>query len=344
VTDAYDPGHDNQIAHLLKLAGRRPSPSADRVERAREATRAEWSRVVRARGRRRSLAAIVATLAIGVLGGAGWWWASRFTPGVERPGVAPEVAMVQRVLGSVRITDAADRPVDAAAIGTSRPVRAGDRVEVAEQSGAAFELVGGTSVRLAAGTAVIFGSNSRLDLARGILYVDSNPARHTGPLVVDTSFGSVSHVGTQFEVRLQPDSLGVRVREGEVTVESREGRLTSKAGEALIIRRDGPAERSRIATAGPEWAWITTIAPPFTLEGSTVSAFLQWVSREQGWRWEYADAATRRLAERTVLHGSIDELTPEEALLAVLPASGLTSTRLGDRLVISVLDTPATVR
>ena len=35
-------------------------------------------------------------------------------------------------------------------------------------------------------------------------------------VVVDTPFGTVSHVGTQFELRLQPDSLNVRVREGEV--------------------------------------------------------------------------------------------------------------------------------
>jgi hypothetical protein len=72
----------------------------------------------------------------------------------------------------------------------------------------------------------------------------------------------------------------------------------------------------------------------FTLEGATVSAFLGWVSREQGWRWKYSDAATRRVAERTVLHGSIDGPASGEGLLAVLPASGLTSTLEDDRLLV----------
>jgi hypothetical protein len=61
---------------------------------------------------------------------------------------------------------------------------------------------------------------------------------------------------------------------------------------------------------------------------------LQWVSREEGLRWEYADAAARRVGDRAVVNGSIDGLTPAEALLAVLPAAGLTSTRDGDRLII----------
>jgi hypothetical protein len=76
------------------------------------------------------------------------------------------------------------------------------------------------------------------------------------------------------------------------------------------------------------------MAAPFTLEGSRVPVFLHWVSREEGLRWEYADAAARRVAERAVLHGSIEGLTPAETLLVVLPAAGLTSTRDGDRLLI----------
>jgi ferric-dicitrate binding protein FerR (iron transport regulator) len=145
----------------------------------------------------------------------------------------------------------------------------------------------------------------------------------------------VSHVGTQFEVRSDPNGLDVRVREGEVSVETPAGRLTTRAGEALLIDRDRRAERRTIATSGPEWAWVTTMAQPFALEGATVPAFLAWVSREQGWRWEYADGAARRIAERAVLHGTIDALSPEEAVRAVLPALGLTSRRDGDRLIVS---------
>jgi ferric-dicitrate binding protein FerR (iron transport regulator) len=330
VINADDPEHDNQIAQVLRLAGRRPSPSADRANRARAAARVEWQHALRARGRRRLLTATAATAVVAIADAAAWLWASRHAPPVERP----EIAAVRTVIGAVRITDAANRQVTAGIAGTIRQLRAGDRVEVPGQSRAAFQLVDGTSVRLAADTLVTFDSASRLEMARGSMYVDSDPTHGQCTLEIDTPFGTVSHLGTQFDLRLQRESLDVRVREGEVSVESREGRLTSKAGEALLIRRDRQAERRAIATSGPEWAWVVTMAAPFALEGSSVPAFLQWVSREQGWRWEYADAATRRRAERAVLHGSIDGLTPEQALLAVLPAAGLTSKRDGDRLII----------
>jgi hypothetical protein len=243
------------------------------------------------------------------------------------------LAVVQRAIGDVRVMSAAGPQGHA---GTIQRLRAGDRVEVEEAGRAAFELFDGTSIRLAGGTSVLFESANRLELARGILYLDSNPARQAGSIAVDTSFGRVSHVGTQFELRMQQHSLSVRVREGSVVVETPHERLTSKAGEALLITRDRRAERSTMPTSGPEWDWLATIARPFTLEGATVPAFLQWVSREQGWRWEYADAATRRQADGAVLHGSIDGLTPEQALAAVLPASGLTSTRKGDLLIVAL--------
>ena len=178
-------------------------------------------------------------------------------------------------------------------------------------------------------------SSSRLHLHMGTIYVDSDPQRGSTSLVVVTAFGNVRHLGTQFEVVRQPGSLDVRVREGEVSFEGGSGTLTAVAGEALLVKKDQPVERRRITSSGPEWAWVGTMAAPFTLEGSTVAAFLQWVSREEGLRWEYADAAARRVADRAVLHGSIDGLTPAEALLAVLPAAGLASRRDGDRLIVS---------
>ena len=329
VTNAYDPEHDDQIAYLLKLAGRRRSPGTDQMRRAREAARVEWKRALQARGRRRLLMTVAATIAAGALASATWLWPSRALPDVDRP----EVATLQRVVGSIRVTDADGRERDSRIDRQTMPVRAGDHVDVPAGSRAAFELVDGASVRLASATLVVFESNGRLELKRGVVYVDAIPGRRLA-VVVDTPFGTVSHVGTQFELRLQPASLNVRVREGEVVVDDGGARQTSRAGEALLISRDRPPVRSTIATSGPEWDWVTTVAQPFTLEGATVSAFLQWVSREQGWRWEYADAATKRRAERAVLHGSIEGLTPEEALAAVLPASGLTSRRDGDRLIV----------
>lgn len=328
MTNAFDQDRDNQIARLLKLAGRRPAPGADCLVRARDAARAEWRHVLQVRARQRLLKAIAAAAIIGAIGGAAWMWAHRPAP-VDRS----EIATLQKVIGTVRVSEGGrEGAVEMAS--TNGRIRNGDRLETDERGGAALQFIGGPSIRLHAGTAVRFESGSRLHLDRGTVYVDSEPRHAPNSLVVVTAFGNVRHLGTQFEVVLEAGSLDVRVREGEVSIESGNGRLTAAAGEALLVRKDRPVERRRIALSGAEWAWIGTMAAPFTLEGSTLAAFLQWVSREEGLRWEYADAAARRVADRAVLHGSIDGLTPAEALLAVLPAAGLASTRNGDRLII----------
>ena len=326
MTTAFEPDRENQIARLLRLAGRRPSPGADDLLRAREAARTEWRQTIKVRARLRLLKAMVAAAVLAVAAGAAWMWPHRAAP-VDRS----EIAALQKVIGTARVSEGAGPP---AVISTNGRIRAGDRLETDERAGAALQLFGGPSIRLHAGTAVRFESAGRLHLDRGTVYVDSDPERAGHSVVVVTEFGNIRHVGTQFEVARNVASLDVRVREGEVSIESGNGSLPAVAGEALLVRADRRVERRRIATSGAGWAWIGTMAAPFALEGSSVPAFLHWVSREEGLRWEYGDAAARRVAERAVLHGSIEGLTPAETLLVVLPAAGLTATRDGERLVI----------
>jgi len=331
---ADEPEYDHQIAELLKLAGRRPSPGADRMRQARDAAHGEWTRVLHARGRRRLAVVFAAAAAAAVVAiGGAWLWTSRSSPSADRH----ELAMLRKVVGHVQIVDPADRASDAGPDGEGRRLAAGDRIEVGPRSLAAFELADGTSVRLAGATRVRLDSDNRLTLERGTMYVDANPALRTNITRVATPFGTIHHVGTQFELRLLPDTLSVRVREGEVAVERRDATLTSFAGEGLLFARNGEVHRTAISKSGAEWAWVATMAAPFVLEGSSVPACLDWASREQGWRWEYADIAAKRRAERAVLHGSIDRMTPGEVLLAVLPAAGLTSAHDGERLIVSIL-------
>ena len=60
-----------------------------------------------------------------------------------------------------------------------------------------------------------------------------------------------------------------------------------------------------------------------SLEGRSLRDFLLWIAGENGWQLRYADAAVEEKASTTILHGSIQGLTPEEALSAVLPTSGV---------------------
>jgi ferric-dicitrate binding protein FerR (iron transport regulator) len=262
--------------------------------------------------------------------GNGGWSLPRQAP-AQTPG--PEIADVQTVNGSVVVTSIGANP---RVLNQPAPrIRSGDRIETADGGRAALATAGGLSVRLDRATAAVFASADHLVLERGAVYVDSGPGASNAALQIETPLGVVRHTGTQFEVRVDAAEVRVGVREGSVAVDAPGGRVTSRAGEALVLSRGRAPERLAIAASGPEWDWVVGLAQPFQLEGATAQGFLQWVSREQGWRLEFEDASLRARVAGIVLHGSIDSLTPEEALAAVLPTCGLTSRRDGDRLIVS---------
>ena len=101
----------------------------------------------------------------------------------------------------------------------------------------------------------------------------------------------------------------------------------------MRLTADLRSERSQIATHGPEWNWMAELPRPFILEGSTLRTFLDWVSREQGWRWQYQDQSMRALFD-IVQRGSIEGFTAKQALDMVLETNGLSSQETQGRLVI----------
>jgi hypothetical protein len=106
------------------------------------------------------------------------------------------------------------------------------------------------------------------------------------------------------------------------------------AGSAIGLTPDLRLERDQIATYGSEWSWVAELPRPFTLDGATLGGFLDWVSREQGWRWEYEDLSMRAQFDSIVQRGRIDGLTAAAALDIVLEANGLSSRKTEGRLVI----------
>lgn len=316
------------VGRLVKLAGRRPMPDAAQMARARAAARAEWDRVARRRAWRLSLWRLTAAAIVLVIVAVVAWMRVR-QPAAPETGV--QMATLAAVKGPVFVTTphGARR---AAAPGAA--VRAGDHVETSADGRAALSMAGGLSVRLDRGTATLIDPDG-LALERGAMYVDTGTAPARPDLLVRTPLGDVHHEGTQYEVRLDDGALRVSVREGAVTVRQGSSRWTSRAGERLVVGSGKPAAREPIATWGADWSWVVELARPFQLEGADVPSFLNWVTRELGWRWEYDNAETRVQVAPIVLHGSLGDLTPEEALAAVLPTCGLGFRREGDRIEIT---------
>jgi ferric-dicitrate binding protein FerR (iron transport regulator) len=189
---------------------------------------------------------------------------------------------------------------------------------------ATFALEGGGELRLDAGTSVRLAGERRLALDRGAIYVDSGTSRGGAPVSIETPAGTVRDVGTRFEVRLLDRVLRVRVREGAVRLERAGVQRDASAGTELTTTPGGAIGERAIPAYDEDWAWTVRAAPSFRVEGRTLETFLDWVSREGGWTVTFADPAIEQSARTTILHGSIEGLTTDEALAVILPACGLT--------------------
>ena len=325
------------LSELLKLAGRRPVPDEHHTARARAAAQGEWKRLVRGRrlGSALQMSAIAATVTITVV--ASVWFSTRqaVTPDASsaqalgKPDI--EVATIQMVKGAITVTDRSGEATRTT--GGGRRLRTGDRVETTADSRAMFVLTGGTIVKVDRNTLVSL-DRGVLALVRGALYLDVDPKANDRDFVVQTPLAAVRHLGTIFEVRLDGSAVVVNVREGEVATDARGREWKARTGQAMRLRADRDPEHFSITTYGREWNWVAELPRPFTLEGSTLRAFLDWVSRELGQPWEYEDQSMRARFDSIVQWGPIDGLTAAEALDIVLQANGLSVQKTEGRLVI----------
>src|SRR5262249_41766723 len=147
-------------------------------------------------------------------------------------------------------------------------------------------------------------------------------------------------IGTRFEIRAllrqgfggrAERDLRIRVRDGAVQLEHG-GRIDrAPKGTELVVRADGTVSTKPVDPFASDWAWTTAAPPPFAVETAPLESFLQWAAREGGWTIEWSDALRSR-ARTTILHGTIEGLTPAEALDVVLPTCGLSPEFVNGRL------------
>lgn len=293
-------------SRLLRLAGRRPQVPESEVAPLREEARAVFRRQARKATGRSHL--VWMTTAAAGLAAALLLVVGLMSKDPDGPGVP--VARIEMRTGEVTLSRADLLP--------------GTLVTTADSGRVAVRLPTGASVRIDGNSSVRFDSEYYLTLERGALYADAGVSRmssggHQG-IEITTPFGSVRDIGTQFEVRLVPEGLRVRVREGKVRVHL-DGRLVETgAGGELLVHEDGSSQSADVPAYGPDWEWVQRTAPPFTIENASLADFLNWVSRETGLRWHLAEPHGD--PGQVTLHGSIEGLTAEEALSVVLPGSG----------------------
>lgn len=299
----------DEMESLLRSAGERRTVPRERSDRVRRVARDIWRAEVRRRTLRRRVhvgGAIAASLVLA---------AALAVLLREAPSTSPSpIFVVELVAGAA--TEGARSP-----LATGSRLSVGSEVRTGEGSRIALRLPSGASVRVDDLSAIRLLGPDEVALDRGAVYVDSGTGAPA--LVVRTPLGEVHEIGTRFEVRLHDGGLRVRLREGSVSV--RRGRVSHEvpSGEELLWDAEGGVARRALAPHDPAWDWTAAIAPRLDLEGRTAREILEWVARERGLALVYADAAVERAASETVLAAGPADLSPDEALPAVLPACRL---------------------
>lgn len=336
-----DPKDERMIGRLIGSSGRRPEPRAEARDRIYAAVHEEWKRnIVReeAPGRRRRASrdwlrmlfrprfAVVAVTVAAV--GLSFAVFLR-TPVTDEP-VA--LASVGKVVGGVQLIDARGEATSPGSV-SGATVFSGQRLITSTDGGAAIDLASGESVRINSGTELRFASVGSLELVNGAVYLDSERAPDDAGVVVTTPLGDVRHVGTQYEVRLLPGDLRVRVREGAVAIAANRVELIGRAGEQIVVPRSGDVLRTEFAATDDAWAWTESLAALPEASEYQLAELLAWVARQTGRDLQFENETAENAVEGLVLHG-VGGLTPAEAYEVIRSTTALDYGMNDDSLIV----------
>ena len=321
-------------AHILRLAGTAPAPSVDRAARVRDAVHREWQAARRRRMRQR-VAWSVGALALA----ASLFVAVRVT---RTPAPIPAAPAGGVLATGVRVQG---RPVVVTAsagsspafLGVNTQIRAGHLIETDQASRAVLQTTDASVIRIDRDSRLRFSSPGVIELMAGAAYIETAAGSHG--FEVRTALGIVRDVGTRFEVRVTDSSLRLRVRSGAAEIRRNDMVTSASAGTETTVTSTG-VSTSHVAAYGAAWAWTAGLAPPYAIEGRTLRDFLEHTAAEEGWTLQYSTATIAKLADTTILHGSVDTLPPEDAVSVALATSGL-QYRLRDGVLLIAMPSNA---
>jgi ferric-dicitrate binding protein FerR (iron transport regulator) len=303
---------DKSLEQLLSKASPRPLPDEAATAAAKEAVRAQWQAVSGTHQSRRKMLhfALAASILISVFA----LFNTLRAPSAD----AVRVASIQKSFGSIYVIG--DQAELTRADGLST-IHEGQSIVTGANAGIALAWGAGGSVRLDKNTEVEFTDKNSVYLTSGRIYFDSIPstliagidAGDVESFKIETEFGVVSHIGTQFMAEVASDELPVSVREGKVDVKGRYyPHIASRGEQVLFVGRQRPVVLS-LPEYGDAWNWIGRTTPTVDVDGQSVHAFLGWVGREMGMSVQYLSDDVEQLARGAILEGRVDS-EPREAL------------------------------
>ena len=195
-----DPAADDEVGRLLRKAGMRQDPPADRAERVRRVVLDECRAVARARRRRQQFvtgsvvlaAAALLLIAVRLRTPAERGRSRRLSSHPSPPSIASqERSAVSRGQGRSKTLPPA----------AGDTLRADESLETGAEGRVSVLAGADVSVRLDAASRIRFRSAGDIVLERGTVYVDNQAG--SDHVSVHTPLGVVRDIGTQYEVRLE---------------------------------------------------------------------------------------------------------------------------------------------
>jgi len=338
---------EEMVAKLIAAAGKGPTASAEARQRIYDTVRARWEEQIAGPTDRRERASPGRRETISSHRRA-WRWNPRVLAMAATLGaIAISLALIQnvdpgsaagqavaslaRVQGQAEILRGDDRfPLDSQV----QDFGVADRLSTASDGRVALRFDDGLSLRMNGDTELRFTAADEVELVRGMVYVDSGSLAATNALRIQTPFGMVEHLGTQYQVDLGSSGLELRVREGQVSVRLDGVEEIGTAGEQLDIQANGNTVRSAIAANDSAWDWVIDLATLPPAASYAVDETLAWIARERGLTLAFATRSTELRLGLETLSG-LEGLDPVAALAVVARTNGLSAAIEGDTLVIS---------
>lgn len=321
-----DTDGEEMIGQLIAAAGPGETASAEAKQRVYAAVQSRWRESLSSRpgdavrtrtaGWRRPARLRGLGLAAGIAAAAvTLYWLQGSGPAALG---GAEMARIAQIEGSAELVRGGDTE-RLAGTAVATEIRAGDRLTTTADGRLALDFATGLSLRIDVDTDLVLAAADAVELISGTIYLDSGEEAAAAALGVRTPLGSVEHIGTQYEVRLDGAALRVRIREGAVAYSGAGGRQIGMAGEELRFDGTGLTGRSRIAPDADAWNWAAQLATLPPAEEYDLLETLAWAARESGLALVYQDPTTAARRAGDVVNGEyLAGYQPAETL-TVLP-------------------------
>lgn len=203
-----------------------------------------------------------------------------------------------------------------------KTISPGDFLKTKKNNRLMVSLFNGNQFRVDENTHLMVESNNRLKLISGQIYVDSDSTGGHHKLTIETPLAHVNHIGTQYSVSFNKDQLNVGVRDGLVLVSSdRISQAELPKGRNLTLNGESQAVYTDIKAYDLKWHWTQKITGGYDIQDQSLSAYLQWVSKESGYPIKWQSDQVRNKASKIKLSGSINGLLPVDSLDVIIPTT-----------------------